>query len=347
MAESDGVADTSLASTSNAAGDAAVAETVAAGATSASSSTASSGLASSSSAASSEPAAAVPAPAVTKASTEDEAEDAGDGLDLGGTFKELTGAVGGAMSGAQTFFRSNVLENEQLHSRVKDVGDSVKDTAAEWSETASGAWSSLRQKVTEKEVVTNVTGNVSKGWGWTMGAVGSLWEKAQDAVGEIIGDNEAQEEQEPERRPVRCPKGQELIAKPNSDGVCSYCGAKGTRYACSKGDCDFEVCTKCFDKGAPDDEEIEEDAADSKNVPDPMDPSSLDALAKELGMTLGGDAKEAAAETSDSTTSVKPATKSASAPMEPAIGGTGSVAAVAAAKPKPKPEDDFFAELGM
>eukprot|EP00971_Amphidinium_carterae_P262219 5201201-Amphidinium_carterae.2 len=62
--------------------------------------------------------------------------------------------------GAQTFFRSNVLENEQLHSRVKDVGDSVKDTAAEWSETASGAWSSLRQKVTEKEVVTNVTGNV-------------------------------------------------------------------------------------------------------------------------------------------------------------------------------------------
>eukprot|EP00971_Amphidinium_carterae_P262218 5201201-Amphidinium_carterae.1 len=41
----------------------------------------------------------------------------------------------------------------------------------------------------------------SKGWGWTMGAVGSLWEKAQDAVGEIIGDNEAQEEQEPERRP--------------------------------------------------------------------------------------------------------------------------------------------------
>eukprot|EP00971_Amphidinium_carterae_P153014 3033321-Amphidinium_carterae.1 len=44
-------------------------------------------------------------------------------------------------------------------------------------------------------------------------------------------------------------------------------------------------------------------------------------------------AQEAAAETSDSTTSVKPATKSASAPMEPAIGGTGSVAAVAAATP--------------
>mmetsp|Transcript_48808 Transcript_48808/g.116042 ORF Transcript_48808/g.116042 Transcript_48808/m.116042 type:complete len:342 (-) Transcript_48808:6-1031(-) len=288
-----------------------------------------------------------------KAKGDAEAENAegDDGLDLGGAFKDLSGAVGGAVSGASSFFRSNVLENEDLHSRVKDVGDSVKETAAELGETASGAWTSLRNKMAEKEVVNSVTNNVGRGWGWTMGAVGSLWEKAQDAVGEIIGDNDAQGAaggaEEP--RAVRCPNGKELTVKPNPSGACSYCGAKGTRYSCA---CvpgtNFEVCTKCFDKGAPEEADGDKDEADEPDpdVPDPMDPANLSALAKELGMSLGGDAKEAPSADASATEALPLPKVSA-----PATAATKAPTPESATEAKPKfkssDDDDLFAELGM
>merc|ERR1719433_2523761 len=120
---------------------------------------------------------------------------AGEGLDLGG-------AVGGAVG----FLRSNVIENEGLHSTLKGTVGTV-------GAGASGAWSTIRRSLQEGELVGQIAhhttaedGALVKGLGWTVGAVGGLLEKASQGLGDFVNDGDQGQAAAP-----RCPQGHPLM----------------------------------------------------------------------------------------------------------------------------------------
>merc|ERR1712203_263141 len=89
---------------------------------------------------------------------------------------------------------------------------------------------------------------MGKGLGWAAGAVGTVFNKASEGIGNlgsIVGDGG--EGSEYIQQVPRCRQGHRLRTEARSDKMCDLCGARGTRYACSTG-CSFDICIKCFEK---------------------------------------------------------------------------------------------------
>eukprot|EP00929_Paragymnodinium_shiwhaense_P000567 TRINITY_DN100812_c0_g1_i1.p1 TRINITY_DN100812_c0_g1~~TRINITY_DN100812_c0_g1_i1.p1 ORF type:complete len:548 (-),score=148.32 TRINITY_DN100812_c0_g1_i1:60-1601(-) len=307
-----------------------------------------------------------------------------------GAVGAVGGVVGGAVTGAGSLIKSSVLENEQLHTKLKgaggyvagtatgaletlkaaDVGTTVKSAGGYVTDTATGAWGALRKSVADGDVGDKVFSSlkrnaaaeegsvVSKGWGWTkgaMGGIGGLLKQAASAAGEVIA-SENDGSSKPPPGP-RCNEGHTLRTEPNSGAVCSRCPQKGTRYACSQG-CDFSMCIKCYEKPQTaagtaasgksggnidfdNDDWGEDDAQGHEPPPEPTE-DDMARLAKELGMSLGGDDKKPAPDPVAAAVAA-PALKAVSAPAPKA-----EAAAKAAAKPKAdETDEDFFAAFGM
>lgn len=257
--------------------------------------------------------------------------------------RAAAGKVGSVLSGGIGFLKSNVIENKDLHEKVKGGAsgafESAKGATAGVTEKASGVWGSLKKSVEDGDLMEKVKRNASmeegsavkKGFGWGMGAATSLWAKASDVVSGV---------QQP------CNGDHQLTVDPRNDVKCELCGVKGTRYACSRG-CEYYICPKCFEKPPPapakasnagaggfDDDGGWGDWEDEEEKPPPAEVTQDDMarIAKELGMDLNSEEPKPAA-------SAAPAAASFSLDAE--------------AKPKPAPkakkveEDDFFADFGV
>lgn len=251
--------------------------------------------------------------------------------------------LGSALTGGLGFLKSNVIDNKDLHDKVKGTAggalESMKGATAGAKETTIGVWGSLKKSVEQGDLLDKVKKNataeegsaVRKGFGWGMGAATSLWAKASDVVSGT---------QKP------CDGEHQLHVDPRPDAKCELCNVKGTRYACSRG-CEYYICPKCFEKPPPapakaskagagdfDDDGGWGDWDDEKeDKPPPAEPTADDMarIAKELGMSLNSEEP--------------PKAEAAAAPA--------SLSLDAAAKPKPAPkakpkdEDDFFADFGV
>jgi len=240
--------------------------------------------------------------------------------------KAAAGAMGSAFSGGMGYLKTNVIENADLHNKVRSSTsgalDSVKGAAGGAAETAGGVWGSLRKQVAEGDLVDKFKKNataeegsaVRQGFGWGLGAATSLWAKASETVGDAISGN-----QKP------CTGEHQLTVNPQPDVKCELCNVKGTRYACGRG-CEYFICPKCFEKPPPTASKAgadgdggwgDFDAEDEKEPPPAPTEDDMARIAKELGMSMGD--------------------------KEP----------VPAAEPKPQPKpkakpltaDDFFAEF--
>merc|ERR1712151_210574 len=88
---------------------------------------------------------------------------------------------------------------------------------------------------------------VSKGLGWTLGTVGSLWEKASEGIGGLVGDGD---DDGVYMTVPRCSEGHKLLLNQQGDAPCNLCRNKGTRYSCSQ-TCNYNICTKCWEKPPP------------------------------------------------------------------------------------------------
>jgi len=295
----------------------------------------------------------------------------GDGLDLGSlgagaatAVGKVGGFLGDTLGGAYGFLRNNVLENDDLHSRVRGTVGGVGDAA-------SGAWDSLRQTYTEGGVITSLKRNasldegsaVSRGLGWTVGTVGGIWEKGSAGLGDFFSDGGDAPGGAPQA--PRCPKGHPLRTEPHADTKCSVCFAGGTRYSCSRG-CNYHVCTKCFEnprtfesgkagratKGGSGGMDFDDDNW-GDDVPPQPEPTKedMDRLAREMGMKLG---------TADAAPAIKPnpapASQAGAQPPAPSGGildaGAPGDPGGSPPKPKAKPkglgtDEDFFEEFGL
>jgi len=107
--------------------------------------------------------------------------------------KAAAGAVTSAVTGGIGFLKSNVIENAELHTKVKSTTagavEGIKGTAAGVTEKASGIWSSLSQQAQSGELVgtlkKNATGEegtmVHKAAGWGFGAAKNLGESQRNS----------------------------------------------------------------------------------------------------------------------------------------------------------------------
>jgi len=283
-----------------------------------------------------------------------------DGMDLGslggGAVRLVGGAVGGVVGGVGSFLRNNVIENENLHSTLRGTVGSVSDTA-------TGAWSSIRRSLGEGELVGNIRrgataedGALAKGIGWTVGAVGGILEKASQGIGDLVsdGDGGGGQPQAP-----RCTKGHMLRTQVAQDVRCSVCHALGTRYGCSQG-CNYDICTKCFEKpqgqqkggmNFDDDEWSNWDNAPQKAPPPVPTSDDMNRMAKDLGMKL--DASKAAAPNDTAADAARPRAVTEPVPTQQASPDASptKLGGASPAKPKEKAglpkDDDFFGEFGL
>lgn len=238
--------------------------------------------------------------------------------------RAAAGAISGAASSSLGFLKSNVIENTELHSKVKDTTsgaiDATKGAASAVAGKASGLWKSVSQQVSDGSMTETLKKNatveegsgVHKAWGWGMGAATSIWAKASETVGDAISGT-----QKP------CTGDHQLTVDPRTDVKCDLCRATGTRYACSRG-CEYYVCPKCFEKppaskskAADDDGGWGDFEEEEKPAPAEVTADDMARIAKELGMNVKAE-------------------ESAAAAPEPKP------------KPKPKPkaeEVDFFADF--
>ena len=73
----------------------------------------------------------------------------------------MTSTLSSTVSGGVGFLKSNVIENADLHSKVKGAaGGSVemlKGAAGGATEKVSGLWGSLKQQVADGELLDNVS----------------------------------------------------------------------------------------------------------------------------------------------------------------------------------------------
>lgn len=278
----------------------------------------------------------------------------------GGAVGLVGGVVGGALSGVGGFLKNSVIENDGLHS-------SIRGTLGTVGETASGAWCTIRRSLGDGDLVNSITrsatledGVISRSVGWTAGTVGNLWDKASQSIGDLVGDGDMDDHGQIQA--PRCNKGHRLRTECRPGEKCSLCGAKGTRYACSQG-CDFDICTKCFEKPPRsaggtrervnkkgsvdfDDDEWSTWADEPEKAPPPVPThDDMNRLAQDLGMKLGNP--------------VSPARKDSAGNASPAPVATSDLAwstamevnapspAKAKAKAKLPDGDDFFGEFGL
>jgi len=282
---------------------------------------------------------------------------------VGGAAGKVGGVMGDAVTGVGSFLKSSVIENTELHSQVKGAVGGV-------GETVGSTWGSLRKTVTDGDVIGSLKRNataeegstVSKGLGWTWGAVGGLMSKASSTLGDIMGEGEddiggGERGQVPQARQApRCKAGHQLRTQPRSDKICDVCGTKGTRYQCSSS-CDFDMCTKCFDKPPPMADEGDGDAGEEDLLlpaePPPVPTNEdIERIAKELGMDLNK-STEASGRASTARTFSVAAPAEEKQEVDPAAPSAMPVAwgeqTPPKAKAKAKPAatgDDFFAEFG-
>lgn len=261
------------------------------------------------------------------------------------TTSAVAGQVGSAVTGGLGYLKSNVIENTDLHDKVRTstsgAVNTAKGAAAGVATKASGIWGNLKQQVQDGNLTETLKKNatleegssVKKGFSWGMGAATSLWAKASETVGDAISGN-----QKP------CTGDHQLTVDPRGDVKCELCQTMGTRYSCSRG-CEYFICPKCFERppakanpskgsnaGADDDGGWGEWEEEDKEPPPEITEDEMARLAKELGMNMGGSEKEPA----------RAAPDVAASPI------------VAEPKPQPKPKakpvqdaDDFFADFGV
>jgi len=106
------------------------------------------------------------------------------GVDFGGIGGGALSAVGGAVGGAASFLKSNVLDNPSIGSTIGGAVGGV-------TRIASGGWNSLRQTVTDGDLIDSLKRNATLQEGsvtsstldWTKGAVGGLIDKGRTSVG--------------------------------------------------------------------------------------------------------------------------------------------------------------------
>uniref|UniRef100_A0A7S4QYP8 Arf-GAP domain-containing protein n=1 Tax=Alexandrium monilatum TaxID=311494 RepID=A0A7S4QYP8_9DINO len=295
-----------------------------------------------------------------------------EGLDIGGLGRFVGGAVGGAVCGVGNFLKSNVIENEGLHSTLRGTVGAV-------GETAGGAWSSIRRSIGDSDTVGGLVGGLKRhtidedgalrqGLGWTAGAVGSVWEKASNGIGDLMADGSGG--QATPGAPT-CSKGHMLRAEPRSDMKCSLCSTRGTRYCCSQG-CRYDICTKCWEKPKGpnqknsmsfDDDEWGSGWEDPSEKAPPPEPTKddINKMAQDLGMKLsagpapvsspGGGIAAAQRPRSETAPAASAAPAQQSPDGSPKRTVSGALGAGATpAKPKKKgldESDDFFSEFGL
>mmetsp|Transcript_110410 Transcript_110410/g.235819 ORF Transcript_110410/g.235819 Transcript_110410/m.235819 type:complete len:433 (+) Transcript_110410:118-1416(+) len=233
---------------------------------------------------------------------------------MGGVVGSTAGVLGGAASGALSFVRNNVIENENLPGRLRDTVGGV-------TETATGAWSSLRKTVADGELIESLKRNATledgsmakQGLGWTVGTVSNIWEKGNETIGNLL--TEEPQGASPGMRP---PKSS------GSGGSSSKAAAKAV--------------------SSFDDDDWGEDVAEAEPPPPPA-PSKKDMerMAKELGMNLGG-AKSNGAVASSPAPAAPAAPAAPVAPKPTITAPSPSKAKSPAAAPA---GDDFFAEFGV
>jgi len=238
----------------------------------------------------------------------------GDGFDfsdfMGGMVGSTAGVLGGAASGALSFVRNNVIENEHLPSKLRDTVGGV-------TETATGAWSSLRKTVADGELMESFKRNATledgsmakQGLGWTVGTVSNIWEKGNETIGNLLT-----EESHTGSPAVRAP------ASSGSGGGSSKAGGKAVT--------------------SFDDDDWGEDVAVVEPPPPPA-PSKKDMerMAQDLGMNLGG-----AKSNGNGTVASSPAPAAPVAPKPSITAPSPSKAKTPAQAPA---GDDFFAEFGV
>lgn len=279
------------------------------------------------------------------------------GAGLGGAVGAVGGAVGAVAGGVGSFLKNKVVDNDDLHSSIRGAAGSA-------TQTATNAWSMLRQTVAEGDLTDSLKRNatlqegsiVSKGLGWGMGAVGSLWETASTGLGSVTGAlaDDSRGSKPAYQQGPRCLQGHGLRISPEPTMKCSGCGVMGTRYACSQG-CSYDVCTKCYDK--PPEPDVPE-------KPPPPIPTGEDMqrMARELGMDLNPSSPAKSPQRGGSTPGSSPtkqqapvsSTGSSSVKGSPPGGSprvvestSPSAAPKAKAKDKLPEADDFFSEFGV
>lgn len=265
------------------------------------------------------------------------------------------GLVGGAVGGSFSFLKNNVIDNEDLHSTIKGAVGTAGDTA-------SGAWGAIRKSVADGQLVDRVTaqdGLIRKGFGSAVGTAGAIWEKASSGIGDLVSDGDA--DHQGQVQAPRCDLGHPLRTDPRSNEMCSLCGAKGTRYYCSR-DCAFGVCTACFErpprrkpssKGSVDfdDDEWGADFGGHEEKAPPPVPTAddMNRLAQDLGMQLGNSSPKVEVARTNGTNGTKTMTTAAAPAPSPMSLNLSEP--TPAPKPKAKAKlsdaDDFFGEFGL
>jgi len=265
------------------------------------------------------------------------------------------GLVGGAVGGSFSFLKNNVIDNEDLHSTIKGAVGTAGDTA-------SGAWGAIRKSVADGQLVDRVTaqdGLIRKGFGSAVGTAGAIWEKASSGIGDLVSDGDA--DHQGQVQAPRCDLGHPLRTDPRSNEMCSLCGAKGTRYYCSR-DCAFGICTACFEqpprrkassKGSVDfdDDEWGADFGGHEEKAPPPVPTAddMNRLAQDLGMQLGNSSPKVEVAVTNGTNGTKTMTTAAApapSPMSMSL-SEPTPAPKPKAKAKLSDADDFFGEFGL